>query len=219
MKVVSELKTIRTVLLVVLIILGAVSVARYAAGSSRMGQMLDWKKVLIVYDAYVDDPIKKNAVNLLNALPKDRINEAIGDTEAAMRYIFSPDNYPVLYEEAISGDKIAIEILFRLLNIADGGYLELLENNLGWIARDKPRLFLETAKLYENTVHAKRFGCPASFVGGEIMHLGAVTHILKKRLEALQSIRDPELAEIRDACIMKIKKALEKRTKKTDKER
>ncbi len=54
------------------------------------------------------------------------------------------------------------------------------------------------------------FGCPVAFVGsGYNLHRKAAAHALRARLEALESVKDPKYAEIKAACIDKLKVAIQ----------
>ncbi len=172
--------------------------------------VLDWNKILTHFMAYADNPNEENALRLLHSLPQDRPTEMFGDARAATRHIFG-ENYVILYEEAAAGDRIAIEILFRLLNISDGGSQEMILSDLGLIVRLYPKLFLEILSKYQETKHVKNFGYPVAFVGtGHNMHPRAEKHVLKKRLEAVSSVDDSEYKELRDACIKIIEEMIKK---------
>jgi len=180
---------------------------------ARVEQVLNWDRVLAAYDAYIDYPSPDNAKALLAALPTDRQYAAIGDEGRAIKYIFSIDNFPILSEEAISGDRIAIEIYFRLLNVADGYYSGLLLSTLGWFARVQPQLFLEILTAYKDTRDIKAHGYPVSFIGdGHNVHRKAAIYILEKRIEALETVKDPKYEEIKEACIKQLREKITKRS-------
>jgi len=129
---------------------------------------------------------------------------------AATRHIFGED-YIILYEEAVAGDRTAVEIFFRLLNISDGGTLELVQADLGLIVRLYPKLFLEILSRYKDTKHVKTHGYPVWFVGsGHNMHPRAAKYILKKRMEALSTVDKPEYKELRDTCLKTIEEIIKK---------
>lgn len=183
--------------------------ARCLPQTVQSEQVLDWDKVLAAYGSYIDYPSQENARALLIALPLDRLFKKSGDTGQALNLLFSPDNFPVLYEEAISGDRKAIEIYFRLLNVADGYYTELLLSGLGSFMRNYPQLFLEILLKYKDINHIKNNGYPVSFIGaGHNVHSKAAIYILEKRIEALESVTDPRYSEIKESCIRKLRKAI-----------
>jgi len=174
-------------------------------------QVLHWDRVLKAYDTYVDYPSPDNAKALLAALPADSINKESGDGNAALKHMFSSDNYPILLEEAWCADRVAIEILFRLLNICDGLYTENVETTLGWVVRDQPLLFLEMLLAYKDTYHVRMAQeYPVSFIGiGHNLHPKAAIYILEKRIEALETVKDPKYAEIKEACIKQLRRAID----------
>lgn len=183
-----------------------------ARGTSNIGQpdqLLNWDRIMEAYSVYVDLPTPDNAKCFLNLLPEDRPDQGLGDPRKALKYIFSADNIPVLYEEAISGENRAVEILFRLLFISDGYYKETVESTLGWLARDMPGLFLEILARYKDTKPMKEFGYPVSFIGtGHNVHPKAARYVLEKRLIALDSVKDPKYEKIKSDCIKQLREAI-----------
>lgn len=175
-------------------------------------EVINWDRILRHFNAYVDNPSKENALELLKSIPPDRVYREVGDGRKADRIIFG-DDYVILYEEAVAGDRVAVEILFRFLNITDGGRLEMVMSDLGLIIRLWPRLFLEVLSKYKDISYVKRFGWPVSFIGmGHNMHPVAEIHILKKRIEALSSVDCAEYNELKQACI----KTIEERIKQIE---
>lgn len=191
----------------------------FIAGSYLIGQevqttesveVIDWDRILRHFNAYVDNPSKENALELLNSIPPVRVYRKVGDGRKADRIIFGED-YAILYEEAVAGDRVAVEILFRFLNITDGGRLEMVMSDLGLIVRLWPRLFLEFLSKYKDISYVKRFGWPVSFIGmGHNMHPMAEIHVLKKRLESLSSVHDTEYDQLKNTCIEKIEEGIKR---------
>lgn len=202
-----------TILIVILGVTGSVC-AQNLPQIAQAGQVLQWDRILDAYDRCIDYPSYDNAKALLAALPVDRLNEQRGDPDMVLLHMFSGDGYPILYEEAISGDRIAIEIHFRLLNITDGLYSEIVETTLGWLARDQPLVFLEILMTYKDTRHMKWHGYPVSFIGsGHNTHPRAALFILEKRIAALESVMDQKYAEIKEACIKQLRSAIDERVR------
>jgi hypothetical protein len=189
-------------------------VGNFFAGSlfqaARPAQVFNWDKATATYDAYVDYPSGENAKALLAALPTDRPSEGTGDPYRLLNHIISAESYPILYDEATSGDRISIEILFRLLNITDGYATELILSTLGWIVRNRPQLFLEVATLYKDSGYVKTHGYPLSFSGaGYNMHKRAYRYHLQKCVEALETVKGQKYAAIKEACISELRQAIE----------
>jgi hypothetical protein len=196
------------------ILLGAVgiTVSLFAGGhlqAKLASQAFSWAKVIAAYDAYVDYPSSDNAKALLATLPSNKPNEENGDREQALEHIFSSQNWRVLENELLAGEKIPFEILLRLTNFTDAGFTESIEVILGSVIRIRPRLFLEVLYNYRNLVYLRRFGCPAlntnPFYG---YHPKAIRYELEKRIEALESVKDQKYAEIRDSCIKSLLKEI-----------
>jgi hypothetical protein len=170
-----------------------------------------WDQVLNAYNAYVACPSEENAKSLRDSLPEDWGNNLIGDANKALHHIFSIDNYPILSQEALTGDRNALEILFRLLNVTDGFYLETIESALGLCIRIWPEKVLEVIYKYRDTEQIRTRGYPISFIGaGHNVHPGAEAYILKKRIKAIETVHDPRYAKIKEGCINQLNKALEK---------
>jgi hypothetical protein len=184
---------------------------------ARGAQVFNWDKAMVAYDAYIDYPSRDNAKALLAALPMDRPDEESGDRWRALEHIFSADSYPILYEETTSGDRISIEILFRLLNVTDGHYTELILSTLGWIVRNRPQVFLEVLTLYKDSGSVRKHGYPLSFSGpGYNMHKRAYRYHLERSIEALETVRDQKYATIKEACINRLRQAIKSLAKQVN---
>jgi hypothetical protein len=190
------------------------SLDRHTPQEISVGQVFQWDRLVSAYDAYIECPILGNAEILIAALPIDRSSKMKGDAAQAFEHMFSADYYPVLYEEAISGVKEAVEIHFRLLNIADGFMSEIVSSTLGVILRNHPRLFLQLLNNYKNTKEVRTWGYPIDFIGsGHNMHPKAALHILEKRIEALETVEDADLKDLRDACVAQLRRSVKLRAR------
>jgi hypothetical protein len=182
-------------------------------------RVLDWKTVEKAYGGFVNCPSQENAKALLAALPQDKTDKMIGNAEHALGLIFSSENFPILYGEAIAGERTSVEIYFRLLNVSDGFGLELVLSTLGDIARNYPHLFLEILSQYQDIESIKTQGLPVSFVGGGYdVHPRAAIYIQEKRIEALENVNDPKYKKIRDACVRDLRAAIKIRANKEESE-
>jgi hypothetical protein len=175
--------------------------------------VFSWEDLRAAYLAYVDCPSHENARVLLDALPIKRPEETIGDAELTLLHIFGLANFPVLDNEVLDGDRLAVEIMFRLLNITDGAYRETVETELAGLVRSIPQLFLEVLSAYKDMEYIKKFGPPVDFVGeGYVSHPKALRHEYQKRIEALESVKDPKYSKIREECIQKLRESIKKYT-------
>jgi hypothetical protein len=176
--------------------------------------VLNWEDVQAAYDAYINRPSHENAKALLMAMSVKRPGETIGDEELVLLHVFGGANFPVLEAEVLAGDRLAVEIMFRLLNITDGAYNETVETILAGLVRNRPQLFIDVLYAYKDSEHIKKFGPPVDFVGeGYESHPDALSHDYEKRIEALESVKDPIYSNIKDGCIRKLREAIKKYTK------
>ena len=181
--------------------------------------VLHWDKILISYNKYIDFPSQENAEELLASLPIDAPDKRIGDAEVVLKEIFSAESYVILAQEAHSGDRIAVEIYFRMLNITDGLYAENIESGLGFIVRNHPRLFLEMLMKYKHNRRLRSGGYPVSFIGiGHNMHARAAIHILQKRIDAIRSVKDLKYTDLKIDCIQQLRDAMKLRAQLVDKQ-
>jgi len=198
------------VLVFVLGILGALY-GRNMPNPADGSQVLDWDKVIAANDAYVNDPSPENARVFLASLPRDRPDKTVGNERRALETVFSGDTFWIIQNEAVAGERGAVEILFRLLNIADGHDAEVVESALGILVRNRPALFLDVLSSYRETYYIRTEGYPVYYVGfGYNDRPGPQRHELEKRIEALSSLKEPKLVEIRDGCIRRLHESLGK---------
>jgi hypothetical protein len=175
--------------------------------------VFSWEDLRAAYDAYIDCPSHENAKALLATLPIKRPEETIGDAELTQKHILLEANVAVLDNEVLAGDRLAVEIMFRFLNITDGLCKEIVETELAGLVRSMPQLFLEVLSAYKDLEHIKKWGPPVDFVGiGYESHPMAVRHVYQKRIEALESVKDPKYSKIREECIQKLREAIKNNT-------
>jgi hypothetical protein len=178
-------------------------------------QVFNWEDLRAPYDTYINCPSPENAKALLNALPVNRPIKETGDSERVMLYIFGGANFPVLSNEVRAGEKSAVEIMVRLLNITDGAYSDTVETELAGLIRNKPQLFLEVLLANKDQEYIKRFGFPVDFVGeGYQAHPCALKHEYEKRIEALEGVKVPIYDEIIRSCMMKLHASIKELTQK-----
>ena len=178
-------------------------------------QTLNWMDLQAKYDAYINCLSPEKGKTLLNALPARMPGKSIGDAESTLLHIFGGANFPVLLAEVLAGDRLAVEIMVRFLAITDGAYSETTEAILAKLVRSNPKLFLDVLSHYRDMEHIKRFGYPVDFVGeGYESHPCALRHEYEKRIESLESVKDPIYKEIIDSCIKKLREAIKQTTQK-----
>jgi hypothetical protein len=170
---------------------------------------VEWNQIISAYDSFLDCPSPEYAKAMAGLFRKNGTPKIAGDEVQAIGYILSAENFGVLANEAVLGDKYSIEILFRLLDFTDGFGTEIVLGVLGTVVRIDPRLFLEV--LFENSdiIYIKRIGLPISYPGYAYNnHPGAYRYDLGKRLDSLKSVNDPRLLSLRDECIKEIDKEI-----------
>jgi hypothetical protein len=184
--------------------------------TTRSRQVFNWGDAKAAYDVYINCPSHENAKALLAALPVKRPEETIGDAELTQLHIFGGANFPVLSAEVCAGDRLAVEIMFRLLNVTDGACSDTAEAMLAGLVRSKPQLFLEVLSTYKDLEHIKQFGYPVDFIGeGYQSHPNALRHEYEKRIEALESVKDPTYSKIKEGCIQKLRESIRRYAQKT----
>ena len=183
--------------------------------TSQSEPVINWEDLRAVYNVYIHCPSPENAKALLNALPVNRPEKETGDAERALLHIFGGANFPVLDSEVRTGERSAVEIMVRFLNITDGAYTDTVEAVLAGLVRSNPRRFLEVLLAYKGQEYIKKFGYPVNFVGeGYQAHPCALRHEYEKRIEALEGVKDPIYAELIEACIKKLREAIKEYTQK-----
>lgn len=189
-------------------------------------------------EGYFSQPSYANAKKLLKALPEQR--EFTLDFEGMQRLqnlIFDfigrklrvsdpPDrglrkNFSILEKGVAQGDPLAVDIMFRLLNISDGAITETICFVLGQSIPNHSRLFLQKALAY-GAVEEPRAMSRIEWIlvmvtqWGEIPEAGNSPEKFKEiydsrlveRIKALESVDDPDLLDIRNRCLAILKKNL-----------
>ncbi|MCU0243530.1 MAG: hypothetical protein MUE80_02030 [Acidobacteria bacterium] len=170
-------------------------------------QYLNWNDVLSAFDCFLNDPSIEKAASLASFLPKGvpGPNVATGDQARALDYILAAENFGILATEAAFGNENAVVVLLRLLNYADGFSAEEILGAIGRIVRFQPKLFLKVMSENWDMSLIRNSGPPVDFpLYAYNNHPGAYRHELKMRIEALKSVNDPTLAEIKEACLKRL---------------
>ena len=186
------------------------------AGSEREqvqqggGEHIDWSNVKQALEIYESCPNEENAKRLLATIPKRPAAHELGNRDAAgMAFLES-----VPFKKAvIAGDENLAEAAFRMFGYVSGGALdEELTIMLGRLLAKKPALFLILLRKYRHLFPSEG-DYPVTMT--EIMEIvpdieseddacrrdREEIRLYSARIKALESVKDPELIEIRDACI------------------
>jgi hypothetical protein len=162
---------------------------------------VDWDGIRKAFAIYCDSPSAKHAVHVMRLLPRSRV-EYTGRKKENDAIDFVYDHLGTLRQRVLSRDLSASKLAFRLMTIADGAFAEDLDILLGQIIRIDPALFLQELKGYG------RVGRLDALVGSlgdsYVDRIDAQRLEIKKRIQALSSVKDPAVKELRDECIKEL---------------
>ncbi len=170
---------------------------------------INWNEIRKAFVAFVNDPSPPKGSSLVGALPGDpaRDTSEPGERLKTVNLIVNPIGDSRFRAIALEGNKYAVEAVFRLLNITDGAHAEMLLMLLGDIVRLHPKLFLEVLYRYKDMETFRFAGYPVK-MNKFNMGSPARRHELWSRIEALESVKEEYLQELRDACISELRAAL-----------
>ncbi len=180
-----------------------------------------WANAHAAAEAYFEQQTPENAQKFLMALPAKRLPMIDPDGESRLReYVLDftgvggRKNFSVLDRKLEQADPYAWDICYRLLNISDGGDSESILYGLGTLITINPRLFLQKVIAHQPSsldYLDNMLGMVAEW--GEIPEAGGDSakyeeisnNRIAQRIKALESVKDQNLAELRDRCISKLK--------------
>jgi len=190
-----------------------------APGKQQEGSAVNWDLVRQALVAYEASPSEENARCLLAVIPEKRAVLEIGKREAVAFALIES----IPFEKSIiSGDVLLAETAFRLLGYMQGGVVdEELRIMLGRFLTKKPEIFLRLLKKYQSLFATER-NYPIDMT--EILDIvpditskedsrlrkKEETRLFTERIKTLESVEDPELTVIRDACIRVIRTIINK---------
>jgi hypothetical protein len=111
----------------------------------------------------------------------------------------------VLLVQIAAHDPHAIDLGFRLIPELDGALAESMDIALGRLIRANPRLFLEHLKANRSLVNGLE-GLVGNFGEEYVDRESAHVFETNKRINALRSVTDPGLREVRDECIQALRR-------------
>jgi hypothetical protein len=185
-----------------------------------------WANAYAAAGAYFAQPTPENADKFLMALPAERAPMIDPDGEVRLReYVldfFGGDrkNFGVLDKKLGQADPHAWDICYRLLNISDGGYSEIVLYGLGTLITINPRLFLQKVLAHQPSsldyldsmlMMVAEFGEIPEAGGDSAKYEEISNNRIAQRIKALESIDDQDLAKLRDQCISKLRQGVIKR--------
>jgi hypothetical protein len=179
-----------------------------------------WANAYKVAEAYFSQPSPENAKRLYMALPDKRLPSL--DFKGMVRLIdliFNFGSHFSLLEKSMEdGDPLAIDVGFRLINISDGASGEAIVHAIGEILPKHPRLFLQKLLAHRFKTEPEVFELLKSILNPVgwweipeddndlVKYKELLSARLALRIKALESVNDPELKEIRDFCLGKLRK-------------
>jgi len=161
-----------------------------------------WKK-------YLNCPSSENAKIVYNLLPNRKIKKNKKETKEEIEmwnWIWL--TLPVLEKEMYAGDRNAVRVAFKLYPIIGGTYSVNLDVMIAHFARVNPKMFLEELKKHRHLVTPNQ-AIEGSW-GLEYIGRANLRYLkLKNTMNALNTVNDPDLKEIRDECINTLRKKLD----------
>ncbi len=176
--------------------------------------IINWDKLKELLKVYESCPNEENAQRLLDMIPENLASRQLGNISYFVLAFFESLNFE---KAVIAGDDRLAEVAFRLLGYFGGGAVdEELRIMLGRFLTKKPAQFLRLLKKYEH-MFSSESEYPVNMteildIVPDITSEEDLIHMKKEemrlymeRIKALESVTDPELIEMRDACIRVIK--------------
>jgi hypothetical protein len=178
-----------------------------------------WLNVDKAAKAYFAEPSPSNAQKLYMALPQRQLSVLDDDGfERVLQTIFDffpgeGANFSILEKKIQEGEPNAADVGFRLINIADGAFAEVLLHDLGKILDKDAGLFLHKLAEHQGNTEPTVFDLLDSILYPVAWwerpdrddDMNKYNEILKNRLEnrikALESIDDENVRPIRDRCL------------------
>jgi hypothetical protein len=195
------------------LILGSLSLIRGNPQTNVEGT--NWDKIMNAAQIYFASPTSENTRRFYAVLPtkKGDWDNIKGDFEKVCSFIF--DNLDVLNKQVLKPDRNAVKIAVCLFNISDGIYSEWLDSMLGDLIRVAPKMFLEETRRRFAELKERGFQdigyilCNGAILDGESTASDeAKRNELELRIIALETVKDANLAGLRDECIAIIRKRI-----------
>jgi len=191
-----------------------------------------WTNAYKAAEVYFAQPSLLNAEKFCTALPNRRIPTLDDNGETRFQdlvfdfiapahgpYDTPPPtlrkNFSTIERDMDKGDPYAVEIMFRLYYFSDGAVAETICFVLGKLMSTHPHLFLQKLVGHEANLDGDDINSIVCMVSelGEIPEAGddpvkfkqIYDERIMRRIKALESIDDPDLREIRDRCLARLK--------------
>jgi hypothetical protein len=176
-----------------------------SVGQPKAKAPIDWKAVHEAFAAYSEYPSHANATHVADLLPESGHVEYTSDKREHETVEFVNQNLDMLERQVISRDPASIKLAFRLMTIADGEFAESLEIALGQLIRIDPTLFLRQLKEAKDQIIGLG-GLTGNYGYVFVDKVEAQRLETARRIDSLEGVTDPALREIRNECILALKK-------------
>jgi hypothetical protein len=179
-----------------------------------------WAKAYKAAEAYFSQPSPENAEKFFMALPDRQLPGLDFQGEVRLvHFVFDfGQNFSNLEKRMEEGDRHAVDLGFRLINISDGAAGEVLGHAIGQILLKHPRLFLQKVLAHQGKTEPPVLELLEGILNPvgwweipEDDNDGAKYRALCKknrdlRIKALESVKDSNLKDIRDRCLAVLQK-------------
>lgn len=181
-------------------------------------EFINWDEVKKALDIYKSCPSEDSAMRLLAVIPEAPASHERGEKKKVTYTLLEGVPFE---KEVVAGNEILAETAFRLLGYFMGGAIsEELTIMLGRFSTRNPSVFLKLLQKYLYMFPSER-DYPVNMT--EIQEIvpditsdkdlirkkRELLRIYNERIKALEGVEDPELTELRDACIRVIRKIIE----------
>ena len=167
-------------------------------------ETVNWDQVIMHWHNYVSMPSRWNAIILERALSSFQPS-TISDNSKRSYFVKQVEKDIFLLDrQIVSRDSLAIKIAFRLFAYTDASLSEHLDVALGQVIRIDPKLFL--AQLYQNRARVPRMDALLLNLGSPYVDKADAQQLEKVlRIEAIESVHDSALVQIRSECLSAMK--------------
>ena len=165
---------------------------------------VDWARVRTAFSAYDELPSPQNVLRVIEVLPKHGHVRYTGTKEEEESLDLINSHLAMLQRQVLSRDPTAVDLAFRLKNVADGAFAEDLDVMLGQLIRIDPSLFLRSLKSAPHQLRTLS-GLVGNFGDPYVDKPEAQAFEAEKRIRALQTVADPHLAGVREKCVEALK--------------
>jgi len=191
-----------------------ISLVSLSTTQEKIGQNIAWDKIREAFRVYCESPSIDNANKILSVMPTEFDNRTADFQQwvSTSHYIWEGEPFRVLRNLVRNGDTLAIRIAFKTLIISDGAFAETLLALIGGSIRANPEGFLEEAKVFIEYAHRLEIlvldTVLPEYYGMPDESLEAFKKEILVRITSLETVTRPDLFNLRNDCISKLKNAL-----------